>query len=811
MGVTGLLPCLQSITKHVSLEKYRGLTAAVDAMCWLHKGVFTGDVSALAKYQIQEMEIERNADETESSQQALNEDGGSFVKALSFDHCATVKKPRAVRHSHSPDCPDAKLAMSKCIDYVIRHSELIRKQYGIELILVIDGGSLPSKSCTNEKRRMDRNEAYKKGLEAEKRGDSRESRKQFSRACSISHEMRHLLVTQCKLRGIPFLVAPYEADAQLAKLAHCGIADVVISEDSDLLAYACPRVLFKINFKIGKGDEIQIMRDLASNDSLSFRNWSQDMFVYMCILAGCDYCEGIPGVGIKTAHKYVRMYRNPAKMFKSLRASGKMPDKFEDAFWIAYQTFRHQRVYCPQKRAIESLFPIQEKGDHNQMWEFLGPWIEPSMGISIAEGKMHPTKMISWDQVELLKKQLRCALSTGEFTSRGPQSTLAQEPTANYTRLQRKPDQNENSSSPVKDDVFAFFKVKKGASDDKKRPPLKEIHLNQNFALNQQSIKAARTDPHAYSSNLVATSFQPLSRNPCSNRLLQKRKGVSKAIRKLKNKLSLKKVLDKEHAKKIERSGLRRVQEPQRKAAESLKVDDVSASLNMASDGIFDKNSASNQRDLYDEISTFAYENSMQNIQHGQNVVGIDVCDGYSTLDGVSETCFDYEPPSVDGRAFEESLIDFTSTKQAKLDEGSSIFEDSNGETRTSESLYFEGVARIDSRQNSQFIDMSFESMGLDDVESRRSLHEVENNVPMSNAGSQIPYAEKSNSFDYCNFYEMDARDGIHIATTSVMRTVERHSYNIDRCHSDNFWEEDNDDVQTTRDFLENIDTFRHL
>ena len=58
MGVTGLLPCLQSITKHVSLEKYRGLTAAIDAMCWLHKGVFTGDVNALVKYQIREMEIE---------------------------------------------------------------------------------------------------------------------------------------------------------------------------------------------------------------------------------------------------------------------------------------------------------------------------------------------------------------------------------------------------------------------------------------------------------------------------------------------------------------------------------------------------------------------------------------------------------------------------------------------------------------------------------------------------------------------------------------------------------------------------------
>ena len=53
MGVKGLLPTLQSITRNISLEKYRGLTVAVDAMCWLHKGVFSVDVPALAKYQFE--------------------------------------------------------------------------------------------------------------------------------------------------------------------------------------------------------------------------------------------------------------------------------------------------------------------------------------------------------------------------------------------------------------------------------------------------------------------------------------------------------------------------------------------------------------------------------------------------------------------------------------------------------------------------------------------------------------------------------------------------------------------------------------
>ena len=39
------------------------------------------------------------------------------------------------------------------------------------------------------------------------------------------------------------IVAPYEADAQLAYLEMQGITDFTISEDSDLLIYGCKKVL----------------------------------------------------------------------------------------------------------------------------------------------------------------------------------------------------------------------------------------------------------------------------------------------------------------------------------------------------------------------------------------------------------------------------------------------------------------------------------------------------------------------------------------------------------------------------------------
>ncbi len=39
-----------------------------------------------------------------------------------------------------------------------------------------------------------------------------------------------------------FIVAPYEADAQMAYLARRGDVWAVLTEDSDLLTYGCPRV-----------------------------------------------------------------------------------------------------------------------------------------------------------------------------------------------------------------------------------------------------------------------------------------------------------------------------------------------------------------------------------------------------------------------------------------------------------------------------------------------------------------------------------------------------------------------------------------
>ena len=42
--------------------------------------------------------------------------------------------------------------------------------------------------------------------------------------------------------GVDVLVAPYEADAQLAYLSKINVAQLIITEDSDLIPFGCDKV-----------------------------------------------------------------------------------------------------------------------------------------------------------------------------------------------------------------------------------------------------------------------------------------------------------------------------------------------------------------------------------------------------------------------------------------------------------------------------------------------------------------------------------------------------------------------------------------
>jgi exonuclease-1 len=94
-------------------------------------------------------------------------------------------------------------------------------------------------------------EEYKtKALEYLRMGNQKAANDFFQRAVDITPRMAYNLIQVLQQEGIEYIVAPYEADAQLAYLSLHHYIDAVITEDSDLIPYGASRVLLHLTFTV---------------------------------------------------------------------------------------------------------------------------------------------------------------------------------------------------------------------------------------------------------------------------------------------------------------------------------------------------------------------------------------------------------------------------------------------------------------------------------------------------------------------------------------------------------------------------------
>lgn len=259
-------------------------------------------------------------------------------------------------------------------------------------VVVFDGGSLPMKAETNAARRAAREAAMKNGLIHHEAKRYDQANQCFRQAVSITFDMMKRFQAYLTSIGVEYVVAPYEADAQLAFLSRNGWVDAVITEDSDLLAFGCTRVIFKLN-KEGAGKQVRFV-DLGNITKPSLVNFDLDMFRLMCILSGCDYCESIPGIGLKKAHELVQRHRTLDAVLAALRADAKkaalIPDGYEERVRLADLTFRHQRVWDHVSGSVVFLTaPTGPIGDGLES-DYLGPQLEEDIAFGVSSGNLNP-------------------------------------------------------------------------------------------------------------------------------------------------------------------------------------------------------------------------------------------------------------------------------------------------------------------------------------------------------------------------------------------------------------------------------------
>lgn len=108
--------------------------------------------------------------------------------------------------------------------------------------------------------------------------------KKFQRRCvDITHEMALKLIKRCRQINVDCIVAPYEADAQLAYLNKIGLADYIVTEDSDLILFGCRKILFKLD-AFGQCDLVDVDK-LHLAMECSVEKFTMDKFRLMCILS----------------------------------------------------------------------------------------------------------------------------------------------------------------------------------------------------------------------------------------------------------------------------------------------------------------------------------------------------------------------------------------------------------------------------------------------------------------------------------------------------------------------------------------------
>ena len=131
---------------------------------------------------------------------------------------------------------------------------------------------------------------------------------------------------------IEFLVAPYEADAQMAYMVKEGIADFAITEDSDLIAYGCPKILLKLNpFGTGQMFSFKEFYDAKFPETEKTTNQLQllsaEEFTNVLIMAGCEYLDNIERIGLKSALKLYDEHKTFDGVFKHLESHKTYKDK----------------------------------------------------------------------------------------------------------------------------------------------------------------------------------------------------------------------------------------------------------------------------------------------------------------------------------------------------------------------------------------------------------------------------------------------------------------------------------------------------
>uniref|UniRef100_A0A6P4FB99 Exonuclease 1 n=1 Tax=Drosophila rhopaloa TaxID=1041015 RepID=A0A6P4FB99_DRORH len=458
MGITGLIPFVEKASSRLQLKDIRGSTVAVDTYCWLHKGVF-GCAEKLAR----------------------GEDTDVYVQ------------------------------------YCLKYVQMLLS-YDIKPILVFDGQHLPAKALTEKRRRDSRKQSKERAAELLRLGRTEEARSHMRRCVDVTHDMALRLIKECRSRNVDCIVAPYEADAQMAWLNKTDLAQYIITEDSDLTLFGAKKIIFKLDLN-GSGLLVEADK-LHLAMGCKEEKYHFEKFRRMCIISGCDYLDSLPGIGLAKACKFIlkteqddmRIALKKIPSYLNMR-NLEVDDEYIENFLKAEATFKHMIIYNPLERRMQRLCALEDYETDERYCSNAGTLLEDSdQALHLALGNLNPfslkrldswTPEKAWPTTKNVKRAKHKSIWQGNFQKQNPATPKKENSCALFFK------KVDFVSKTVDEEIEANQKIEKAKQTEaqvfnmysfkvkRKRSPSREESIDQERTPPPSPVQKSRHNPFA--------------------------------------------------------------------------------------------------------------------------------------------------------------------------------------------------------------------------------------------------------------------------------------------------------------------------
>jgi flap endonuclease-1 len=220
---------------------------------------------------------------------------------------------------------------------------------GIKPIYVFDGPAHALKGRVQGERAEAKNLAKKKWEDALEQGKYEEARK-FAQATSrltpgMVVESKALLAAM----GVPSVQAPSDGEAEAALMVQNGLAYATASQDYDVLLFGSPVLVRNLSItgrrKVPRQDRYIMVEpeEIRLQETLDSLGIPRDRLVFIGLLLGTDFNEGVKGIGPKTALKIVKETRTLDDVIAYVKA------KYDYEFEVDAEEVLHLFLNPPYK------------------------------------------------------------------------------------------------------------------------------------------------------------------------------------------------------------------------------------------------------------------------------------------------------------------------------------------------------------------------------------------------------------------------------------------------------------------------------